>query len=114
MIIILSLFLRYDLISVDFKLPEYRPETKQELLDAFREFHIGEWKHKYVDSDVLDGTQWELVIEYSNGRKTAKYYGGNAFPFNFDEFAEFMGDIHYTDDAEIKPEWFVNAEQLNY
>lgn len=85
---------------VDFRLPEYRPESKRELLDAFREFHIGEWKHKYVDPNVLDGTQWELVIEYSNGRKPAKYYGSNAFPFNFDEFSEFMGNIPYTDDEE--------------
>lgn len=85
---------------VDFKLPECRPETKQELLDAFREFHIGEWKHKYVDPDVLDGTQWELRIEYSNGRRPAEYYGSNAFPFNFDEFAEFMGDVPYTNEDE--------------
>ena len=85
---------------VDFKPPEYRPESKQELLDAFREFHIGEWKHKYVDWNVFDGTQWELTIEYSNGRKPAKYYGSNAFPFSFDEFSEFMGDIPYTDDEE--------------
>ena len=85
---------------VDFKLPEYTPQTKKELLDAFREFHIGEWKHKYVDPYVLDGTQWGLEIEYSNGRKTAKYYGSNAFPFNFDEFSEFMGDIPYSDEEE--------------
>lgn len=85
---------------VDFELPEYRPETKQELLDTFREFHIGEWKHNYVDPNVLDGTQWELVIEYSNGKKPAKYYGSNAYPFSFDEFSEFMGDIPYSDDEE--------------
>lgn len=85
---------------VDFELPKYRPETKQELLDTFREFHIGEWKHNYVDPNVLDGTQWELVIEYSNGKKPAKYYGSNAYPFSFDEFSEFMGDIHCSDDEE--------------
>lgn len=85
---------------VDLKLPEYRQETRQELLDAFREFHIGEWEHKYVDPDVLDGTQWELRIEYSNGRKPAEYYGSNAFPFNFDEFSEFMGDVPYSEDED--------------
>lgn len=85
---------------VDFKLPDYTPETKQELLDAFRDLHIGEWKHKYVDPYVLDGTQWGLEIEYSNGRKTAKYYGSNAYPFNFDEFSEFMGDIPFSDEDE--------------
>ena len=85
---------------VDFELPDHRPETKQELLDTFREFHIGEWKHNYVDPNVLDGTQWELVIEYSNGKKPAKYYGSNAYPFSFDEFSEFMGDIPYSDYEE--------------
>lgn len=85
---------------VDFKLPEYTPETKQELLDAFRDLHIGEWKHKYVDPYVLDGTQWGLEIEYSNGRKTAKYYGSNAYPFNFNEFSEFMGDMPFSDEDE--------------
>lgn len=62
-----------DLVLWGFRLPEYKIETKKGLLDAFRELHIGEWKHKYVEPNALDGTQWKLVIEYSNGRKPAKY-----------------------------------------
>lgn len=77
----------------DFKLPEETIKDKKTLVEALREFHLGEWKHRYVDSGVLDGSQWELRIEYMNGRKAGDYYGSNAFPFNFDEFAEFMGEI---------------------
>lgn len=77
----------------DFILPEETIKDKKILVEALREFHLGEWKCKYVDPYVLDGTQWELCIEYTNGRKALKYYGSNAFPFNFDEFVEFMGEI---------------------
>lgn len=86
-----------DLVDTsDFRVPpNYSPKNKQELLDILRTIHIGEWEHRYVDPDILDGTQWELIIEYSNGRKPEEYYGSNAFPPNYDELQKLMGSYPY-------------------
>lgn len=79
--------------------PDY-PLTKEELLDGLRDVHIGEWKHHYNDWSVLDGTQWELTIEYADGKK-AEYDGSNAYPFSFDAFCELIG---YTEEEEDEDE----------
>ncbi len=78
--------------------PDY-PITKEELLDGLRDIHIGEWKHHYYDPNVLDGTQWELTIEYVDGRK-AEYDGSNAYPFSFDRFCELIGHEEDLEDAD--------------
>lgn len=74
--------------------PDY-PCSKEEFLDGLRELHIGEWRSKYdlrrFGCMVLDGTQWELEIYFSNGHKALKIYGDNAYPYNFDRFQELLG-----------------------
>ena len=40
---------------------------------------------------VLDGTQWELKIYFSNGHKLVKIYGDNAYLYNFDRFQKLLG-----------------------
>ena len=54
--------------------------------DEFRTFihkvyatSLLEWKEEYVDPYVLDGTQWEITIRYTDG-KAQKWYGSNAYP----------------------------------
>ena len=39
---------------------------------------------------VCDGTQWELTIEYNNGRKPFTC-GSNAYPYNFKNLTELSG-----------------------
>ena len=48
--------------------------TKADFLEEFERLHIGEWKHEYVDIEVLDGVQWKLVLSYTDGRQ--RKYGG--------------------------------------
>ena len=66
--------------------------TKDEFFNGLRELHIGEWLHKYKPErfgyKFLDGTQWSMDIEYSNGIKSKHYYGNNSYPYNFDKLAE--------------------------
>ena len=82
--------------------PDY-PMTKEEFLEGLRDIHIGEWRRHYDASDygvyILDGTQWELTIEYADGRK-AEYDGSNAYPFSFDRFCELIGYEEETEDEE--------------
>jgi hypothetical protein len=54
-----------------------------------RDIHIGEWKHRNDNPNVLDGIQWELVIRYID-KRCRKYWGSNAFPYNFRELLELM------------------------
>ncbi|QBE97986.1 hypothetical protein PMF13cell1_03549 [Blautia producta] len=68
---------------------------KDEFLDGIRELHMGEWRSSYNPErfgySYLDGTQWELEVEFSDGHKSFKSYGDNSYPYNFAEFQELLG-----------------------
>jgi len=51
---------------------------------------IGDWENKYVNNNIIDGTEWQLQITYKNG-KTKHYLGRNSFPDNF----EYLDKIKY-------------------
>lgn len=89
--------------------PEEKPMDmdKEELLSGIRELHIGEWRRHYTLKRfgymVIDGTQWEFKIEYSNGAKPECYDGDNAYPYNFSKFLELFGlenEIDYDEDED--------------
>ena len=56
---------------------------------------MGEWRRYYHTERfgyvVLDGTQWELTVEYGNDRKSFTSGGSNAYPYNFRELTELLG-----------------------
>ena len=95
--------------------PDY-PLTKEDLLMGLFELHIGEWRRTYNTQrfgyHVLDGTQWELEIHYSNGHKPFKVDGDNAYPYNFNEFQELLGIDPY-DEEESEHEELVSSI-INY
>ncbi|CAK7036771.1 hypothetical protein [Tissierella sp.] len=71
------------------------PFTKINFIAALKELHIGEWRRRYTTKRfgfmVLDGTQWELEFEYSNGHKPVRFDGDNSYPYNFDKFQRLFG-----------------------
>jgi hypothetical protein len=71
---------------------EIEKMTKDDFLDGIADLHIGEWDRNYSPRrfgyEVLDGTQWHLYIYFSNGSRTVKIEGSNAYPYNFDELKE--------------------------
>lgn len=71
------------------------PFTKNSYIAALKELHIGEWRRHYTTKRfgymVLDGTQWELEFEYSNGHKPVRFDGDNSYPYNFDKFQKLFG-----------------------
>ena len=69
----------------------YYPFTKAEFIEGLRNLHIGEWKRDYMNPYVLDGTQWNLEIQYNGDRKPIRISGSNAYPYNFDDLTEFLG-----------------------
>jgi hypothetical protein len=70
--------------------------TKEEFIAALRNIHIGEWKRNYQPSEIImDGTQWELKIDFSNGHKPLRIYGSNAYPYNFRDLTDLLGIREY-------------------
>ena len=65
---------------------------KTDFLESLADLHIGEWQRSYSPRrfgyEVLDGTQWHLYVYFSNGHRTVKIEGSNAFPYNFDRLTE--------------------------
>lgn len=61
-------------------------------IEELKDLHIGEWRRVYdthrFGIAIMDGTQWELEIYFSNGRRAAKFYGSNACPYNFDRLLD--------------------------
>ncbi|WP_299818067.1 hypothetical protein [uncultured Pontibacter sp.] len=49
-----------------------------------------DWKRRY-DSDILDGTQWELKVKAP--RIHINSYGSNAYPENFGEFLVLLNRV---------------------
>ena len=69
---------------------EFHGMEKAEFLEELADFHLGEWKKEYEDLNVLDGTQWSVMINFSSG-KAFKSCGSNRFPYNFYGFLDLMG-----------------------
>ena len=83
-------------------LPVYDPFTREEFIRGIADLHIGEWKKRYENLCVLDGTQWSISIEYEDGKEPFEIYG--ACPYNFGELWEFLG-IGTSDVDEIRDDF---------
>ena len=62
------------------------PELIEEFIERLKFIDFLNWKSKYVDPDVLDGTQWEIEI-IREGRNLKKY-GDNSYPNEWEEFCK--------------------------
>ncbi len=86
----------------DYSLEADFPCTKEKFLEELHNLYLGEWRKKYdtrrFGYEILDGTQWELEIEYNNGTKPFKVYGDNAYPYNFEGLRKLMGCLEGEDE----------------
>ena len=78
-------------------------EVSEQWLVDFDALNISSWEKDYINPDVLDGTQWELI--YKHGRKGYIGHGSNAYPENFGRFLDWL-------DKLIPEMQFVNRKQL--
>ena len=61
----------------------YVPASSEEVAifwERLKLVRIDEWKDQYDDLDILDGTQWELIVQ------DQEYRGSNAYPPNWEAF----------------------------
>ncbi len=71
------------------------PKRWNKLIDKLYEhMFVHEWKKKYVDPGVLDGTQWSLDVEMTDGRKCS-YHGSNEFPPYWEELVKAFKEVSY-------------------
>lgn len=84
----------------DLDLDQDFSRNKKEFIEELKDIRIGNWKKEYIDLCVLDGTQWELEIRFSNGRRAFKTGGSNAYPYNFDQLMALL---------EVDDEWIAKV-----
>ncbi len=66
---------------------------QEEFIEKLGETHMEAWKKRYYDNEILDGEQWEIVLEYEGKKKS--YRGNNQYPDTFDVFLTVMRiDLH--------------------
>lgn len=63
----------------------------EELIEKLKIIKILNWKKKYDDKDILDGTQWSITIDV-NRRKREKY-GSNMFPKKWKLYCKAISDF---------------------
>lgn len=57
--------------------------------------NIWNWQKDYFNPHILDGTQWELIIQL-NDKKRTKIFGSNSYPENFQKFLNAINSIANT------------------
>ena len=82
---------------------EYYPCSKQNFISGLCDIHIGEWNKTYDNPSVFDGTQWELEIQYEDGRKPVVIYGSNAYPYNFKDMTDLL-DVEWEEEESDENE----------
>lgn len=69
--------------------------TKEAFLEGIRKLNMGELMRSYSPKRfgfmVLDGTQWEIEIEYDNGHRNVRFDGDNTYPYNFNDLKVLFG-----------------------
>jgi len=64
-------------------------EKWNEFVCKIFENNIHKWKETYYDYDILDGTQWNLEMEF-NGLTNFDSHGSNKCPKNWKKFMEII------------------------
>jgi hypothetical protein len=80
------------------------PLSRETFLEGIRKLHMGEWMRSYslkrFGYMVLDGTQWEVEIEYDNGHRNVRFDGDNSYPYNFNDLKVLFGIKEDSEDEE--------------
>lgn len=66
---------------------------KSQFISDLKSLNLGEWKKTYslIGLIAMDGVEWELELEYTDGSKKTRITGSNAYPYNYDELLKVLG-----------------------
>lgn len=68
-----------------------RSKTAQRLIEQLKMVNLLNWKSKYIDSAVLDGTHWS--VEIITDKRTIRKYGDNQYPDGWGLFCRVIAQI---------------------
>ncbi|MEM0331135.1 MAG: hypothetical protein QXW84_07155 [Archaeoglobaceae archaeon] len=68
-----------------------RTKTAEEFIKCLKEINPLNWKGKYIEPGVCDGTQWS--IEIITDERTVRKYGSNKFPEEWKQFCKMIKRI---------------------
>ncbi|RDI42197.1 hypothetical protein DFR59_10536 [Falsibacillus pallidus] len=67
------------------------PDTAKKLIEDLKMINLLNWKAKYIEPGILDGTNWSVEIS-RDGRKISKH-GNIKFPDEWDAFCKIIRGI---------------------
>jgi len=65
-----------------------RKDTLAKFIESLKEINVLNWKSKYENPGVCDGTQWS--VEFKRDGRSIRKSGDNNFPENWDEFCRLV------------------------
>ena len=71
-------------------------EQWEEFWKVIDEIDAWRWGKDYFNQDILDGTQWELVID-RQGKRRRRIFGSNDYPPNFKVLLDAINKLADTD-----------------
>ena len=71
-------------------------EQWEEFWKVIDEIDAWRWGKDYFNQDILDGTQWELVID-RKGKRRRRIFGSNDYPPNFNLLIDAINKLANTD-----------------
>ena len=79
------------------------PSTKEweEFWQTVDTLKVWSWEKEYINSDIIDGTEWELRIK-REGRRRRRIYGLNAYPQPERIFNSFVKAINKLSRSKIE------------
>lgn len=75
--------------DIKIKQIEFNHEQWCSFLKDIEKLKIEFWDEKYIDPEILDGTQWHLEINYGERRKVFRS-GSNAYPLRWKEYLNIL------------------------
>lgn len=68
-----------------------RVNTGKNCIEKLKMIGLLNWKAKYIEPGVLDGTHWS--VEIINDGRTIRKYGDNKFPEEWEEFCKIINRV---------------------
>ena len=93
----------HELFESDYIIKSTKPTSKdwEQFFDVMDNLKVWSWKKDYNHEDMLDGTQWELIIKIK-GKRGRKIYGSNAYPLPKGTFNTFIKALNKLSKSKIE------------
>ena len=92
-------FFERSFFEEDFIIPSVKDWN--EFWETVDKLKVWSWEKDYHNNDVLDGTQWELMIK-REGKRKRRIFGSNAYPKPKGTFVSFIKALNKLSKSNIE------------